>query len=139
MTIVALFVYLLFLVRAILDLPPGVRISAADYRLPRTALVTVLVFCHLLLLPFLKPPTQFFVGGGEPVCKDWRYSISAIVLAGLTLITLTNPVARDFFELAALSGPDIAFLLAVALEWGLILRVLWRSRFFDRFLGIYLG
>ena len=139
MTIVALFVYLLFLMRAILDLPPGVRISADDYRLPRTALVTVLVFCHLLLLPFLKPPTQFFVGGGEPVCKDWRYSISAIVLAGLTLITLINPVLRDFYELAELSGPDIAFLLAVALEWGLILRVLWRSRFFDRFLGIHLG
>ena len=139
MTIVALFVYLLFLMRAILDLPPGARISAADYTLPRTALVTVLVFCHLLLLPFLKPPTQFFVGGGEPVCKDWRYSISAIVLAGLTLITLVNPVLRDFYELATLSGLDIAFLLAVALEWGLILRVLWRSRFFDRFLGIYLG
>lgn len=139
MTIVALFVYLLFLVRAILDLPPGVRISAADYALPRTALVTVLVFCHLLLLPFLKPPTQFFVGGGEPVCKDWRYSISAIVLAGLTLITLINPVLRGFFELATLSGPDIVFLLAVALEWSLILRVLWRSRFFDRFLGIHLG
>ncbi len=139
MTIVAMFVYLLFLMRAILDLPPGVRISAADYTLPRTALVTVLVFCHLLLLPFLKPPTQFFVGGGEPVCKDWRYSISAIVLAGLTLITLVNPVLRDFYELATLSGTDIAFLLAVALEWGLILRVLWRSRFFDRFLGIHLG
>lgn len=139
MTIVALFVYLLFLMRAILDLPPGARISAADYTLPRTALVTVLVFCHLLLLPFLKPPTQFFVGGGEPVCKDWRYSISAIALAGLTLITLVNPVLRDFYELATLSGADIAFLLAVALEWGLILRVLWRSRFFDRFLGIYLG
>ena len=139
MTIVSMFVYLLFLMRAILDLPPGVRISAADYALPRTALVTVLVFCHLLLLPFLKPPTQFFVGGGEPVCKDWRYSISAIVLAGLTLITLINPVLRDFYELATLSGPDIAFLLAVAVEWGLILRVLWRSRFFDRFLGIHLG
>lgn len=139
MTIVALFVYLLFLVRAILDLPPGARISAADYTLPRTALVTVLVFCHLLLLPFLKPPTQFFVGGGEPVCKDWRYGISAIVLTGLTLITLLNPVLRDFFELATLSGADIVFLLAVALEWGLILRVLWRSRFFDRFLGIDLG
>ena len=139
MTIVALCVYLLFLVRAILDLPPGARISAADYTLPRTALVTVLVFCHLLLLPFLKPPTQFFVGGGEPVCKDWRYGISAIVLTGLTLITLLNPVLRDFFELATLSGADIVFLLAVALEWGLILRVLWRSRFFDRFLGIHLG
>jgi cation-transporting P-type ATPase E len=139
MTIVALFIYLLFLMRAILDLPPGARLSSADYALPRTALVTVLVFCHLFLLPFLKPPTRFFTGGGEPICRDWRYTISAIVLAGLTLITLVVPVLRDFYELATLSGTDIAFLLAVALEWAFILRALWRSRFFDHFLGIDLG
>ncbi len=139
MTILALFIYLLFLMRAILDLPPGAKLSSVDYALPRTALVTVLVFCHLLLLPFLKPPTRFFTGGGEPICKDWRYTISAVVLAGLTLITLVNPVLRDFYELATLSGTDIAFLLAVALEWGFILRALWRNRFFDRFLGIDLG
>ncbi len=139
MTIVALFIYLLFLMRAILDLPPGARLSSADYALPRTALVTVLVFCHLFLLPFLKPPTRFFTGGGEPICRDWRYTISAIVLAGLTLVTLVVPVLRDFYELATLSPTDIAFLIAVALEWAFILRALWRSRFFDRFLGIDLG
>ncbi len=139
MTIVALFIYLLFLMRAILDLPPGARLSSADYALPRTALVTVLVFCHLFLLPFLKPPTRFFTGGGEPICRDWRYTLSAIVLAGLTLITLVVPILRDFYELATLSPADIAFLLAVALEWAFILRALWRSRFFDRFLGIDLA
>lgn len=136
MTIVALFIYLLFLMRAILDLPPGADLSSADYALPRTALVTVLVFCHLLLLPFLKPPTRFFMGAGEPLCRDWRYTFSAILLAGLTLLTLMVPTLREFYELSPLSLTDILFLIAVALEWGLIQRAIWRSRFFDQFLGI---
>lgn len=135
MTIVALFVYLLFLLRAILDLPPGVPASAVDYTLPRTALVTVLIFCHLLLLPFLKPPTRHWVGGA-PFSGDLRYSGIALVMAGVTLLSLTVPILRDFFELATLSSHDILFLFAVAIEWGLIQRALWRSRFFDHFLGV---
>lgn len=135
MTIVALFVYLLFLMRAILDLQPGLQLSDSDYALPRTALVTVLIFCHLLLLPFLKPPTRHWVGG-EPLSGDLRYSGIALIMAGVTLLTLMVPILRDFFELATLSSTDILFLITVALEWAFIQRALWRSRFFDNFLGV---
>ncbi len=135
MTIVALFVYLLFLMRAILDLQPGLQLSDSDYALPRTALVTVLIFCHLLLLPFLKPPTRHWVAG-EPLSGDIRYSYIALIMAGVTLLTLTVPIFRDFFELATLSSMDILFLITVALEWAFIQRALWRSRFFDNFLGV---
>jgi cation-transporting P-type ATPase E len=135
MTIVALFTYLLFLMRAIMDLPPGLQASDMDYSLPRTALVTVLIFCHLFLLPFLKPPTRHWVGGA-PLSGDLRYSGIALILAGVTLLTLMVPLLRDFFELATLSSHDILFLMAVAIEWAFIQRALWRSRFFDNFLGI---
>jgi cation-transporting ATPase E len=135
MTIVALFVYLLFLMRAILDLQPGLRLTDADYALPRTALVTVLIFCHLLLLPFLKPPTRHWVGG-ESLSGDLRYSGIALIMAGVTLLTLMVPTIRDFFELATLSSMDILFLITVALEWAFIQRAIWRSRFFDNFLGV---
>ncbi len=135
MTIVALFVYLLFLMRAILDLQPGLLLTDADYALPRTALVAVLIFCHLLLLPFLKPPTRHWVGG-EPLSGDLRYSGIALIMAGVTLLTLMVPMLRDFFELATLSSMDILFLITVALEWAFIQRALWRSRFFDNFLGV---
>ncbi len=135
MTIVALFVYLLFLMRAILDLQPGLQLSDSDYALPRTALVTVLIFCHLLLLPFLKPPTRHWVAG-EPLSGDIRYSYIALIMAGVTLLTLVVPIFRDFFELATLSSRDILFLITVALEWAFIQRALWRSRFFDNFLGV---
>jgi cation-transporting P-type ATPase E len=46
------------------------------------------------------------------------------------------PILRDFFELATLSSNDILFLVAVAIEWALVQRVIWRSRFFDNFLGV---
>ena len=135
MTIVALFVYLLFLMRAILDLQPGFQLADSDYALPRTALVAVLIFCHLLLLPFLKPPTRHWVAG-EPLSGDLRYSGIALIMAGVTLLTLMVPMLRDFFELATLSSMDILFLITVALEWAFIQRALWRSRFFDNFLGV---
>ncbi len=76
------------------------------------------------------------MGAGEPLCRDWRYTFSAILLAGLTLLTLMVPTLREFYELSPLSLTDILFLIAVALEWGLIQRAIWRSRFFDQFLGI---
>jgi cation-transporting P-type ATPase E len=131
-------VYLLYLVRAILDLPPGREFSEVDYTLPRTALVTILVLCHLFLLPFLKPPTRFWVGA-EPLSKDWRYTIANLVLFIVFMLTLAIPPLRNFFELAPLTWQDCLFLVLVALEWCLILRVIWRTKFFNRFLGIDLN
>lgn len=138
MTIVALFVYLLYLVRAILDIPAGKEFSQLDYTLPRTALVTTLVLCHLFLLPFLKPPTRAWVGG-EKFSGDWRYTIAALILFVVFMTILNVPQSRKFFELATLSQFDCLFLVLVAIEWCLILRAVWRSRFFNRFLGIDLS
>ncbi len=135
MTLVSLFVYLLYLVKAVLELPGGDNLAQIDYTLPRTALVTILILCHLALLPFLKPPHRMWVGG-EPYSGDWRYTIAAGILTiGLMLIFVIPPV-REFYELAALSVRDMAFLILVAIEWALILRLTWRIKFFDRFLGV---
>lgn len=138
MTIVALFVYLLYLVRAILDIPAGKEFSQLDYTLPRTALVTTLVLCHLFLLPFLKPPTTAWVGG-EKFSGDRRYTIAALILFVIFMTILHVPQSQKFFELAALSQFDCLFLILVAMQWCLILRAVWRSRFFNRFLGIDLS
>jgi cation-transporting ATPase E len=138
MTMVSLLVYLLYLVRAILNLSPEENFSQVDYTLPRTALVIILVLCHLCLLPFLKPPTRFWVGGA-PLSGDWRYTIAAAILFVIFLITIEFPPLRNFFHLAPLYWLDLVFLILVAIEWCLILRVLWRTRFFDRFLGVNLG
>ncbi len=134
-TLVSLTVYLFYLVSAALDLPPNVALAGIEFNIPRTALVTILVFCELLLIPFLKPPTQAWTGG-EPFSGDWRYTIVAVVLLLVYLLILFVPPLRFFFELSPLSLQDCLFLGLVALEWGLILRLAWRTRFLDRFLGV---
>ncbi|MCL6434328.1 MAG: HAD-IC family P-type ATPase [Leptolyngbyaceae cyanobacterium HOT.MB2.61] len=138
LSLVALLVYLLYLVSAILDLAPGSDFTQVDYKQPRTALVTILILCQLLLIPFLKPPTKAWVGG-EPLSGDWRYSLMALFLLGIYLLILAVPISRRFFELSPLSPVDCLFLFLVALEWCLILRAVWRSRFLDRFLGVNLS
>jgi cation-transporting ATPase E len=135
---VALLVYLLYLVSAILDLAPGLEFKQLNYTLPRTALVTILILCELLLIPLLKPPTTAWVGG-EPLSGDWRYTLTAVFLLIVYVIIVIVPPLREFFELAPLSLFDGLFLGLVALEWCLILRALWRTRFLDRFLGVDLS
>ncbi|MBW4420293.1 MAG: HAD-IC family P-type ATPase [Myxacorys californica WJT36-NPBG1] len=136
-TLVALTIYLFYLVSAALDLPLNVTLTELDFTLPRTALVTILVFCELLLIPFLKPPTTAWVGG-EPLSGDWRYTFVAVALILVYLLILFVPPVRIFFELSALETADLIFLGFAAIEWCFIVRWVWRSRFFDRFLGVSL-
>jgi cation-transporting P-type ATPase E len=135
LTMVCLLVYLFYLVYAVIDLPPGMDISQVDYAVPRTALVAIFVMCELLLIAFLKPPTTAWVGG-EPLSGDWRYSITALVLLGVFITIVAIPPARKFFELSELGLNSYLFIGLVALEWCLILRLIWRTRFLDRFLGV---
>lgn len=138
LTLVALLIYLLYLVVAILDLSPGAALTNVNRAIPRTALAAILVMCQLLLIPFLKPPTTAWVGG-EPLSGDWRYSMVALVLLGVYFVIVSVPPLRQFFELAELGVTSYLFIGLVALEWCLILRFVWRTRFLDRFLGTDLG
>jgi cation-transporting P-type ATPase E len=136
-TLVSLTIYLFYIVNASLDLPPNVGLTQLDFTLPRTALVTILVFCELLLIPFLKPPTRAWVGG-EPLSGDRRYSILAFIMVIVYLCILFIRPLRDFFELSSLHITDCVFLGLVAAEWALMVRWMWRTRFLDRFLGVSL-
>jgi len=138
LTLVSLLVYLLYLLVAVLDLPPGLDIAQVNYAVPRTALVAILVMCELLLIPFLKPPTTAWVGG-EPLSGDWRYTITSLILLGVYITIVAIPPLRRFFELSQLSVNSYLFIGLVALEWCLILRFVWRTRFLDRFLGVDLS
>lgn len=138
LTFVSLLVYLFYLVVAVLDLPPGSGLAEVNHAVPRSALVTILIMGQLLLLPFLKPPSTAWVGG-EPLSGDGRYSIVAIALFGLYLLVLAVPPVRQFFELYPLGIVNYLFIGLIALEWCLVLRFVWRTRFLDRFLGIDLS
>jgi cation-transporting ATPase E len=138
LTFVSLLVYLFYLVVAVLDLPPGSGLAEVNHAVPRSALVTILIMGQLLLMPFLKPPTTAWVGG-EPLSGDWRYSIVAIALFGLYLLVLAVSPVRQFFELYPLGIVNYLFIGLIALEWCLVLRFMWRTRFLDRFLGVDLS
>lgn len=137
LTLVALLVYLFYLVIAVLDLPPGATLAQVNHAIPRSALVSILVMGELLLIPFLKPPTRAWVGG-EPLSGDWRYSIVALLLLLLYLLIVSLPPLRRFFELYPLDPLHYFFIGLVAIEWCFILRFIWRTRFLDRFLGVSL-
>ncbi len=135
LTLVSLLVYLTFLVVAILDLPATASLANIDHSIPRSALVCILIVGELLLIPFLKPPTTAWVAG-EPLDGDWRYSIMSGVLLVIYFLGVSIGPFRRFFELSPLSPMSYLFIGLVGLEWALILRAIWRSRFFDKFLGI---
>ncbi len=137
MTLACLFVYLVYLIKAVLDLPPDAGLKQLNLAIPRTALVTTLLFCQMFLLCFLKPPLHMFTGG-EPYNGDWRYAGLAIAITIAYGLILAQPKLRTFFELSMLGKFDYLFIGLVVVEWAMVLRWCWRSRTFDRFLGVRL-
>jgi len=99
-----------------------------------TALITMQVFGGLLLIPFLKPPTTAWVGG-EPLSRDWRYSILAALVLFIYLLIIGVPFLRNFFELYPIDLIDYLGIGLVALIWALVVRFTWRRKFLDRFFG----
>jgi cation-transporting ATPase E len=85
-----------------------------------------------------QPPTTAWVGG-EPLSGDWRYTLTSLLLLGVYIAVVAIPPLRNFFELSPLSLMSYLFIGLVALEWCLILRFIWRTRFLDRFLGVDLS
>jgi cation-transporting P-type ATPase E len=116
----------------------GRQITFADIaraqRVAETALITVQVLGGLLLLAFLKPPTPAWVGG-EPLSRDWRYTILASIVLLMYVLILAVPALRNFFELYSLDLTDYLGIGLVAVLWALIVRFSWRHALLDRFLG----
>lgn len=134
---VGMVVYLYYLFAAMTH-APAVPLARLDYSIPRSALVTVLVFCQLSLIPFLKPPTRLWVGG-EALEGDWRYTGVALGLLSLYGLILGLPATREFFNLALLGTKDYLILGLVTLGWNFLIYCLWRWRLLDRFLGVSLS
>jgi len=109
--------------------------ETGDVSIARTALTTVTIFCGLLLIPFVEPPTQFWVGGDE-LSGDWRPSALALGMLGVYGSVMAIPALRNFFELTTLSVESYLGLGLVAVAWALLLRILWRRRVFERALEI---
>jgi cation-transporting ATPase E len=108
--------------------------TTGDVDIARTALTTATVFCGLLLIPFVEPPTQAWVAGDE-LSGDWRPTALAMGMLGLYACVMAIQPLREFFELVSLQVTDYALIGFVVILWALLLRVIWRGRLLERLLS----
>ncbi len=108
--------------------------TTGDVAIARTALTTATVLCGLLLIPFVEPPTEAWVGG-DVLSGDRRPALLALAMLGLYVVVTITPPLRDFFELVLLRGWDYLLIGAVVVAWALILRTIWRTRLMERLLA----
>ena len=121
-SVVALAVYLAYLA------------MGDDLEVARTALTTVTIFCGLLLIPFVEPPTAWWVAG-DVLSGDRRPALLALGMLLLFGLIVALPPLRGFFELTVLRPIDYLLLAALAAGWALLLRMLWQTQFFERLLS----
>jgi cation-transporting ATPase E len=107
--------------------------ATGDVELARSALTTAAVLCGLLLIPFVEPPSRWWVGGDD-LSGDWRPTALAVGMLGLFAVLLAVPSLRDFFELRLLAPLDYALITLGVMGWALVLRLIWRGRVFERLL-----
>ncbi|MDQ3928118.1 MAG: HAD-IC family P-type ATPase, partial [Chloroflexota bacterium] len=138
-------IYLVYFLRG-LDLPllkaGDATISQGAFdaatRSARNALTLATVLGWMLLIPFVRPPTSFWVGGAK-LSGDWRPTMVAAVMLVTYAGIASVPLLRDFFDLTPLGIADYLTIGAVMGLWALTVRYVWRHRLFDRFLDAELG
>jgi len=101
----------------------------------RSALTTATVFCGLVLILFVEPPVEAWVGG-DVLSGDWRPTLLAFGLLLLYGLILRNSTLRNFFELAPLRWLDYVLIGILVAVWAIVLRWVWRTRLFERFLSV---
>ena len=87
----------------------------------QSALTTFAVCSGLLLVPFVVPPTRFWVGGST-FSGDWRPTLLAAALLLVYVGVITVPPLRAFFSLPALHPVDYLVIGAAALLSSIIQR-----------------
>jgi cation-transporting ATPase E len=108
---------------------------SGDVDLSRSILTSVAILCGLVLIVFVQPPTEWFVGG-DVYSGDRRPAVLAVILFICFLGIVFTPSLRRLFEVAPLSMRDVALLLPLVVGWAWLLRWTWRSRFFERLAGL---
>jgi cation-transporting ATPase E len=109
--------------------------SEAAMLAAQTALTVFTILAGLVLVLFVEPPTPFFVGGDE-FSGDWRPTLLVIGMFVVFLIVMLVEPLRDFFEVLILSWETYLMIAAAIIVWALLLRAMWRGRWFERFLRL---
>jgi cation-transporting ATPase E len=100
----------------------------------QTVLTYFLIVCGLLLVVFVEPPNRFWAVGGE-TSGDRRPAWLTLVLLAALLVIAFVPAFSQIFDLRPISLLDILAVLAAAAVWVLLVRLAWKRRLLERFLG----
>jgi cation-transporting ATPase E len=103
----------------------------------QTALAIFSIFCGLLMVVFVEPPTQWWTGG-DKLSGDKRPALLSLGMFIAFVVFLFLPGTSRFFDFTQLKYYDYFIIGGVAIAWALALRYTWRARLFDRFLEINL-
>jgi cation-transporting ATPase E len=132
LSLVAFGVYLVALLDALQE--PGESLGTAQL-IAQSALTSFAVYSGLLLVPFVVPPANLWVGGSK-LNGDWRPTLLALGLLVVYSLIIAIAPLRAFFSLTALEVQDYLFIGAAALIWSIIQRWIWRAHLFERFLQL---
>lgn len=127
-TVAGLFVYVYFLQRSAVP-------TASDIAYAQQALMDTVVGCGLVLLVFVEPPTEFWVGG-DTFSGDRRPALLALGLGVLTVLAHAVEPVREFYGFMILQPEDYLLVGVVVVAWTFILRYIWRARLVERYLHV---
>jgi cation-transporting ATPase E len=96
----------------------------------QTALTVVSIWCGLLLVVLVEPPTPWWTGG-DVLAGDRRPALLFAIFATTLVVT---PL-REFFDLTALGLSDCLLLAAVTGVWLVVVHHAWRARVLERLLA----
>jgi cation-transporting ATPase E len=140
-SLLALFI---FYVPLALQLTPAARALAAEEFLAayaphilasQTALSAFLIGAGLLLLPFVEPPTEWWVGA-DSLSGDWRPTLLAVMLGVAFVVIMLTPGLRAFFDLAPLNIVHVSLVVGSLVVWLFVLRLVWRRRWLEQWFGV---
>jgi cation-transporting ATPase E len=94
-----------------------------------------LVYTGVVLIWFVEPPLRWFAVI-EPRTPDRKPALLAIGLGLAYAVVLAVPLFREFFSLASVSLSEGVLALIGVIAWTLTVRVTWRYRVIERFLGL---
>jgi cation-transporting ATPase E len=115
----------------------GISSSEEGLAIAETALTSFLVCTGLVLILFVEPPTSWWEGGSE-LSGDWRPTWLAISLLAVFLLIGLVPGLRSLFLLTSLGLPEYGLVGGAVILWIFTVRWIWRSRLFERYLGVNL-
>jgi cation-transporting ATPase E len=112
---------------------------SGDIFYAQTTLTYTAILCGILLIVFVEPPTQWWVGG-DVYSGDRRPTLLALGLALLFGLFLVVPPLREFYGLIPLrQGSDYVIIALAVGVWVVLLRLAWRARLVDRYLNVALS